>query len=207
MSEAKPKWSRRKQARPAEIVDAAIDEFVAHGFAGTRLTEVARRAGVAKGTLYLYFATKEDLFRAAAQHALATNLDFLGKVAGFDGSIARLVPMLLQRAAGGLADSRIPAIMRMVVAESRAFPDLARIWHDEVVARVLALLTRLIAEAQARGEVRAGDPKLLAMSIAGPMVLGVLFREVFGAESPFAPDLETLASQHAEVVLRGLMVR
>lgn len=115
--------------------------------------------------------------------------------------------MLLKRAAGRMGDSRIPAIVRMVLAESRAFPDLARIWHDEVVARVLTLLTRLVAEAQARGEVRPGDPKLLALSIAGPMLVGVLFHEVFGAESPFAPDLDALATHHSEAVLQGIVDR
>ncbi len=181
--------------------------FVEHGFAGTKLTEVARRAGVAKGTLYLYFETKEDLFRAAAQQALTTNLDVIETmVASFDGRVADLVPLLLRRAAGRMGDRRIPAIVRMVLAESRAFPDLARIWHDEVIARVLTLLTGLLTRAQARGEVRPGDPKLFAMSIVSPLLLGMLFHEVFGASSPFAPDLDTLATQHSQVILRGIMV-
>lgn len=207
MTDARPKWSRRKEARPAEIVEAAMDVFVEHGFAGTKLTEIARRAGVAKGTLYLYFATKEDLFRAAAQRALATNLDAVEKAAGFDMALSDLVPLLLKRAAGRMGDSRIPAIVRMVLAESRAFPDLARIWHDEVVARVLTVLTVLIAEAQARGEVRPGEPKLFAMSIVGPMILGLLFHEVFGAERPFTPDLDALATQHSQAILHGMLVR
>jgi AcrR family transcriptional regulator len=203
--DAKPKWTRRKEDRPAEIVDAAIDVFVEKGFAATTLTEVAKRAGVVKGTLYIYFNNKEDLFRAAARQAITSNLDAIEQTAAnFNGSLSELVPMLLQRAAGRMGDSRIPAIVRMVLSESRAFPDLARIWHDEVVARVLGLLTKLVTDAQARGEIRAGDPKLFAISIIGPMVMGVLFREVFGVDSPFAPDLSALALQHSETVLRGL---
>ncbi|MCD7111809.1 TetR/AcrR family transcriptional regulator [Rhizobium sp. DKSPLA3] len=207
MNETKPKWSRRKDARPAEIVDAAMDVFVEHGFAGTKLTEVAKRAGVAKGTLYLYFETKEDLFRATARQALSANLQAVEQAsAAFDGSVAELVPVLLKRAAGRLGDGRIPGIVRMVLAESRAFPDLARIWHDEVVARMLGLLTGLIAAAQAKGEIRAGDPKLYAMSIVAPMIMGLLFHEVFGSESDQAPDLDALAAQHSQAILNGIFM-
>jgi hypothetical protein len=92
------------------------------------------------------------------------------------------------------------------MSESRVFPDLAAVWHDELAARMLALITGLIAKAQARGEVRPGDPQLYAFSILGPMVMGVLFHEVFGSSRPTAPDLEKLAAQHAETIMRGLSV-
>lgn len=206
MSESKPKWSRRKDARPAEIVEAALDVFAHHGFAAAKLTEVAKRAGVAKGTLYLYFETKEDLFRATARHALEANLKMVDQTSkAFNGSIADFVPHLLKHAAGRVGDGRIPKIVRMVLAESRAFPDLAAIWHDEVVARMLGRLSELVSAAQARNEVRPGDPNLFAISIVGPMILGMLFHEVFGSESAHAPDLEALAKQHAETVLHGLI--
>jgi len=205
--ESKPRWNRRKEARPAEIVGAALDVFAENGFAAARLDEVARRAGLAKGTLYRYFDTKEDLFRAVVQQALGAHLQAIEQgAAAFRGSLAEVVPMLLLRVASGLGDGRTPAILRVVLTESRAFPDLARIWHDEVVARMLALLTGLIAEAQARGEVRPGDPGLHAFSIVGPLIVGVLFREVFGREGPHAPDLGALVAQHAETVLHGLLV-
>jgi AcrR family transcriptional regulator len=187
MTDTTAKRRRRKDARPAEIINAAMDVFVEHGFAGAKLTDVAKRAGVAKGTLYLYFETKSS--------------------AAFNGSIADLVPVLLKRAAGRMGDGRVPGIVRMVLAESRAFPDLARIWHDEVVARILGRLTELVSAAQDRGEVRAGDPGLFAISIVGPMVLGVLFQEVFGSDSLHAPNLDMLATQHAETVLNGLLLR
>ncbi|MBW6424923.1 TetR/AcrR family transcriptional regulator [Rhizobium sp. XQZ8] len=208
MKDPTPKRRRRKDARPGEIINAAMDVFVEHGFAASKLTDVAIRAGVAKGTLYLYFETKEDLFRATARQALTTNLEAVEQSsAAFNGSIADLVPVLLKRAAGRMGDGRIAGIVRMVLAESRAFPDLARIWHDEVVARILGRLAELIAAAQARGEVRAGDPGLFAISIVGPMVLGVLFQEVFGSDSRHAPDLDLLATQHAETVLQGLLAK
>jgi AcrR family transcriptional regulator len=207
MSETKPKRTRRKDARPAEIVGAALDEFARSGFAATKLDDVAKRAGVVKGTLYRYFDTKEALFRAVVQETLAAQLGDVEKAAtAFEGSLADIVPMLLRRAAGRMGDARLPAIARMVLTESRIFPDLASIWHDALAARMLALITGLIAKAQARGEVRPGDPALFAFSILGPMVMGVLFHEVFGDTRPTAPDLDKLADQHGETILCGLLI-
>ncbi len=184
-----------------------MDVFAENGFAAAKLDDVAKRAGIVKGTLYRYYDTKEDLFRAVVQHAVAANLEAIQQsAAGFKGSIRELVPMLLMCAAEHMGSSRVPALARLVIGESRAFPDLARIWHDNVVARVLALLTELIREAQARGEVRPGDPKLHAFSIVGPMITALLFREVFDGSSAHAPDVKSLAAQHAETVLRGIMV-
>ncbi|MCM2435427.1 TetR/AcrR family transcriptional regulator [Agrobacterium rosae] len=184
-----------------------MDVFAENGFAAAKLDDVAKRAGIVKGTLYRYYDTKEDLFRAVVQHAMAANLEAIQQsAAGFKGSIRELVPILLMRAAEHKGSSRVPALARLVIGESRAFPDLARIWHDNVVARVLALLTELIRDAQGRGEVRPGDPKLHAFSIVGPMVTALLFHEVFDGSSAHAPDVESLAAQHAETVLRGIMV-
>lgn len=207
MTGEKPKWNRRKEARPAEIIDAAIDEFAEKGFANAKLDDVAKRAGVAKGTLYRYFDTKEALFRAVVREALATQLLDVEKAASaFQGSLAEFVPMLLHRAANRMGNDRLPGIARMVLTESRAFPDLAAIWYDELASRMLALISEVIAKAQARGEVRPGDPRLYAFSILGPMAMAALFHEVFGSGRPTEPDLDKLADQHAETILRGLLV-
>jgi AcrR family transcriptional regulator len=203
----KRKWARRKEARPAEIVKAAMDAFAEKGFADTKLDDVARRAGVVKGTLYRYFETKEAVFRAVVQEAVVTQLNDVERAASaFQGSLVEFVPMLLHRAAHRIGNDRLPRIARMVLAESRSFPDLAAIWHDELASRMLALVSRLIANAQARGEVRPGDPGLYAFSIIGPMATAVLFHEVFGSARSTAPDLTKLANQHAETILRGMLM-
>jgi AcrR family transcriptional regulator len=202
-----PKWTRRKEARPAEILAAALTVFTEQGFAAAKLEEVAKRAGIAKGTLYRYFDTKEDLFRAVVQHASAENLLTLAEAAQtFQGSLREFIPVLLTQVASLMSERRLPALARLVIGESRAFPDLARIWHDTVLAHVLQLLTRLIADAQARGEARPGDPIAYAFSVIGPLVTALLFQEVFGGAGLAAPNLTMLAAQHAETVLRGLLV-
>jgi AcrR family transcriptional regulator len=206
MTDDEPRWRRRKTARPREITDAALEVFAEKGFAGAKLDDIARRAGVSKGALYLYFETKEDIFRAVVEASMASNLGLITAPAeGFGGSFADLVPMILARAAQVTADSRLPAVVKMVIGESRNFPDLARIWHDEVVAVMVSLLAGLIERAQVRGEVGPGDPRLYAFSLAGPMVMAVLFREVFGNAAGDAPDLGALAAQHAQAVLHGML--
>ena len=200
-----PRWRRRKADRPGEIIEAALSIFAERGFAAARLDDIAKAAGVAKGSLYLYFETKEALFRAVVRQAVAPNVQAVQAAArAIDAPFAELAPRLLAMAAALLQASRVPAVVRVVVGESRNFPDLAQIWHDEVVGPVLAGVAAMIARAQARGEVRPGDPRLLAFSLMGPMVMGVLFREVFQDAAADPPDLAALAAAHAETALRGL---
>ena len=196
---------RRKDARPREIIDAAIEVFGERGFGKARLEDVARRAGVAKGTVFVYFATKEDLFRAVAKTVLAAHLRRLqSATADLDRPLAETVPALLTQAARIIGEGRLPAMMRLLIAESRTFPDLARVWHDEVVSKVLGLIREAIERAQARGEIRPGDAQLQAISIMGPMLAAALFREVFRDTAPL-PDLQELAAQHARTILQGLL--
>jgi AcrR family transcriptional regulator len=201
------KWRRRKKARPGEIIGAALEVFAAKGFADAKLDDIARRAGISKGTLYLYFETKEDLFRAVARSAVASHLETIESTAeAFDRPFAELAPMLLSRAAQMMSGGQLPAMARMVIGESRMFPDLARIWHDDVVARVIRMVAGIIGRAQARGEVAPGDPRLHAFSLMGPMVMAMLFREVFEGVGTDLPDLQALAGQHAHTALRGLLM-
>jgi AcrR family transcriptional regulator len=207
MPDDEPKWRRRKEARPDEIVDAALVVFAEKGFAAAKLDDIARRAGIAKATLYLYFDTKEEIFRAVARAAVASLLETLGrKTEGPDAPFSELAPQLLSRAADMMEGGRVPAIARMVIGESRNFPDLARIWHDDVVASVIGMVTGIIARAQGRGEVATGDPRLHAFSLMGPMVMAMLFGEVFGRVAANPPDLPALANQHARTALRGLLM-
>jgi|SRR5579859_253 len=206
MADDVPRWRRRKTARPAEITAAALAVFADKGFAGARLDDIARQAGVSKGALYLYFETKEDIFRAVARTAVAPNLAAIRTAAeAFDGPFAELVPMLLTRVVQMIGSSRLPAVVKMVIGESRNFPDLAQIWHDDVVVPALGILTEFIARAQARGEAMPGDARLYAFSLAGPVVMAVLFRETFGTAGAELPDLQALATQHARAVLHGML--
>ena len=207
MLDDEPKWRRRKEARPGEIVDAALEVFAEKGFAAARLDDIGRQAGISKATLYLYFETKEEIFRAVARAAVASLREAVESPAEpSDAPFAELAPGLLARAAAMMKGGRVPAIARMVIGESRNFPDLARIWHDDVVTSVIGIVTGFIARAQARGEVAPGDPRLHAFSLMGPMVMAMLFGEVFGSVGANPPDLQALADQHGRTALRGLLM-
>lgn len=201
-----PKFRRRKEARPAEIVAAALQVFAEKGFAGARLDDIARRAGVSKGAIYLYFETKEDLFEAVVTQGVAPNVDAaLTLLASHPGPFASLVEALAERVATMISTTPIGGVVKMVIGEARNFPELARVWHDRLAGRAIGALTAAIAAAQARGEVKAGEPRVYALTLISPLLVGVIWRETFvpvGAE-PF--DLPELARQHVRTALRGML--
>jgi AcrR family transcriptional regulator len=205
MTDDPRRWRRRKEARPAEILAAALEVFAQKGFAAAKLEEIARRAGISKAALYLYYETKEDLFRAAAATLTAPQLARVAEtVASHDAPFAETAPALLGRIAAILSLPGPPRLATMVIGEARNFPDLARIWREDVVDRVLGLVAELIARAQAKGEVRAGDPRLFAFTLAGPVVMGGLYNAVFDDAGGTRVDLARLAEQHAGVAVAAL---
>jgi AcrR family transcriptional regulator len=203
---AEPKFQRRSEDRPREICAAALDVFSEKGFAAARLDEIARRAGVSKGTLYLYFKDKEDLFRAVVRDAIAPNVVAItSTIATLDAPFPAVVRAFLAGFAEREARLPIGAVAKMVVGESRNFPELARVWHDEVASKAIGALAVFIEGAQKRGEVRGGDPRLYAFSLMGPMVLGALWRATLVPAGGQPLDIDALAKQHAETVLEGLL--
>ena len=203
----KRKFQRRAEDRPREICAAALEVFAEKGFAAAKLDEIAKRAGVSKGTLYLYFKDKEELFRAVVRETVAPNIDAVQATVMAAGlPFAQLVPMFLGRFAELATRMPVGAVAKMVIGESRNFPELAKVWHDQVASKALAMLTGLIENAQEKGEVRSGDPRLHAFTLMGPMLMGVLYHETLQPVGGEPLDIEALARQHAETVLAGLLV-
>jgi AcrR family transcriptional regulator len=202
-----PKFKRRKADRPDEIVAAAMEVFAEKGFAAARLDDIAARAGVSKGAIYLYFSTKEDIFRAVIEQGVAPNLGLIQAALAAPGAA---FPDLLRSVASVVADiasaSPVGGIIKMVIGESRNFPELARAWHDNLITPALGAMTGAIAQAQARGELRAGDPRHCAISLISPMLLGVIWRETFVPVGAEPLDIRARAQQHVELWLRGMLV-
>lgn len=202
-----PKFQRRAEDRPREICAAALEVFAAKGFAAAKLDEIAKRAGVSKGTLYLYFKDKEELFRAVVRDNVSPNIDQVREtILAADIPFAQIVPMFLARLSSLAGTMPLGAVVKMVIGESGNFPELAKVWHDQVVSKALAVLVALIEKAQARGEVRPGDPRYHAFTLMGPMLMGIIFREVLQPAGGAPVDIEALARQHAETVLAGLLL-
>lgn len=208
MSPGEPKFRRRKADRPDEILAAALSVFAERGFAAAKLDHIAARAGVSKGALYLYFATKEELFLAVVDQAVAPDLRRIGELAAnHPGPFPDLARAVAELAPQVLARPEIGGVMKMIIGEARNFPSLARIWHDRVITPALEALAGAIAAAQARGEIRAGDPRLYAVGFIGPLLAGLIWRETFVPVGAPPFDLSSLARQHVETALRGMMER
>jgi AcrR family transcriptional regulator len=203
-----PKFKRRKADRPDEIIAAAFEIFAEKGFAAARLDDIAARAGVSKGAVYLYFATKEDIFRAVIEQGVAPNLSAVqAHVAAHAGNFPDLLRGVVAVIVRIVTHTPVGGVVKMVIGESRNFPELARTWHDKLVAPALATMTMAIAAAQARGELRPGDPRQYAISLISPMLVGVIWRETFTPIGAEPIDIPSLAEQHVELWLRGMLTK
>ncbi len=207
MSAAAAKFRRRKADRPAEIIEAAMAVFAEKGFAAARLDEIAAGAGVSKGAVYLYFSGKEDLFRAVVTQMVAPNLATMKAMAvSHPGPFPELIAAIADLLARVAETTQLGGVIKMVIGEARNFPELARVWHDELITHALGALAAAVEAAQARGELKSGDPRAYALELVGPLLVGVIWRETFvpiGAR-PF--NLPALMAQHVETMLHGLLI-
>lgn len=198
------RWERRSEARPGELVRAAAELFSERGFAATRLEDVAARAGISKGTVYLYFDSKEALFEAVVREAITPNLDRAeALVKTYDGTTPNLVRLLVP-IFEALLDGPVPAVLKILVAESGNFPQLARLYADLVIKRGLGFLTKIVQRGIDRGELRPVEAQHIAPLIVAPAMLLALYRVSFGPHVDLALDRRSILEAHVETLLRGL---
>ena len=175
-----PRWARRKNARPEEIIAAALELFVERGYAITRLDDVAARAGVSKGTLYLYFENKEDLFKAVVRGNVLPVLQH-GEVLveNFSGSSTDLLRQLVLGWWELTGSTKIAGIPKLVIAEAGNFPDLAKFYYDEVIVRALSMFRRVLQRGANAGEFREVDIDHLVRVALAPLVMLAVWRHSF----------------------------
>jgi AcrR family transcriptional regulator len=204
-SPAAPRWRRRKEARPSEIVEAALACFAEKGFAATRLDDIAARAGVTRGTLYLYFPSKEDLFKEVVRQAVVPILASREReIARADQPVAEQLQRFILSIPKALAGSPLPAIPRIIVAEAQNFPELAEFYFNEVLSRARRNLRALLRRGVKRGEFRKVDIDHVFYCIVGPIAASVIWRAIFGRFDADAPDIAAVCRAHAELLVRGL---
>lgn len=202
-SRAAPRHQRRKEARPAEIMAAALKLFSERGFAATRLEDVADAAGVSKATIYLYFDSKADLFKAMIRDIAAVRISAAETmIDDFKGSTADLIRSLLGLLSNIAKVPELRALIKVVLSEAGNFPDIAAFYRDEVALRGLQNIARIIERGVARGEFRPCDAVATGQSIIFPILMNGLAREIFGPMPQFDPD--RFFASHCEFVLRGL---
>jgi AcrR family transcriptional regulator len=201
----KSRRKRRKESRPSELLAAALELFVERGFAATRLDDVAARAGVSKGTLYLYFAGKDDLFKAVVRGgilpAIAKAEALVREFTGGAGELFRAVVSGIWSNVGGNLLSGIP---KLIIAESGNFPDLARFYYQEVILRGLALMANILKRGIQQGEFRSVDIEPTARAMMGPLLLMMLWRHSFQAHESAPLSAERYIDSYLALVLEGL---
>lgn len=186
-----PRWRRRKDARPGEILSSALDSFVDRGFQGTRLEDVARQAGCTKGTIFLYYPGKAELFKAAVREAMLPMLEAAEQmVQNHRGSSRDLLEALLRQRWNVMLQTRLSGLPKLMFAEAGKFPDLARFYHDEVIHRSHALLTRVLEQGVERGEFRPLDAENTARLALAPIMVAAIWRHSFAevVEPPIDPE-------------------
>jgi AcrR family transcriptional regulator len=204
MEQRATRWRRRKEARPDEILAAALESFAARGFAASRLEDVAARAGVSKGTLYLYFKSKEELFEAVVRATLLPNLARVETLASsFEGPSRDLLQRLLLTIAG-VVGSEVGALPKIVIAEAGNFPELARFYLDEVVRRGLRLIGAILRRGIERGEFRAIDVDHAVFCVIAPMLLAALWKNSLEPHDRAPLEMDALVRAHLDLLLRGL---
>ncbi len=193
-----------KAAKVSEIVTAALEEFFLQGFAAARLDAIAERAGIGKGTIYLYFDSKEALFEAAVRSIVAPILDQAERFAiAPQGSAADMLRMMIRTFYEQVVATERRRILRLLIAEGPRFPRLISFYHREVVSRGMAGLRGILRYGVARGEFRADLPVDYPQVIVGPALVGAIWHLLFLDLEPL--DIDGLCNAHLDVILNGLI--
>jgi AcrR family transcriptional regulator len=203
-----PVRQRRKQARPQELLNAALELFVEKGFAATRSEEVATRAGVSKGTLYLYFPSKEELFKAVVRSNISALIAEGQRIADqFDGPSAQLLRLLMHTWWQRVGDTHAGGIFKIVIAEVRNFPELAQFYTDEVVLPAHRLISGTLQRGIDLGEFRKLPVNEATHTLIAPMLFEALHKHSIGACPVMGPDMNPtlLIDTQIDLMLHGLM--
>ncbi len=201
-----PRFQRRKEDRPAEITQAAFAAFAENGYAATRVDEVAKRAGVSKGLLYLYFKTKEDLFKAVIRSFLAPRIDALiSNIEESDLSAEEFLRGPFLAFAKSLPKSPAKILVRLMIAEGPKYPDLTAWYWDNVVSRALDALRTLIRRGVDNGEFRESAVNEFPQLLVAPIFFSMIWTIVFRPHSDL--DTDRFIEAHVEMILESIKAK
>ncbi len=193
-----------KDARRQLLLIAALDEFYERGFTAARMEDIAARAELSKGTLYLYFKSKDDLFRALIEKHAVPNIETVEMISrtapSFDAAlaaIANFAPRLIR-------ETHLPKLMKVIAGDSQGFPDIIKSYRTDVLDRVLGAIADILRQAHDAGEIEVAQPELAARLVIAPMVMSMLWQAVFAQTDDTPIDLETLFQIHTDHLKRAL---
>jgi AcrR family transcriptional regulator len=201
-----PRRRTRKDSRPQEIVAAAFEEFAAKGYAGTRLEDVASRAKVSKGLPYLYFKTKEELFKAVVRSVITSHFDVIrGQMETTDLSVEDFLKGPFLSFIQELVCSKRVFIVRLLIAEGHKHPELTKFYFDTVVSRGLETLRQLIDRGVANGELRETRLREFPQLLVAPMLVAVIWRALF--ERHHHLDTDAMLKTHVDLIIDAVKVK
>jgi AcrR family transcriptional regulator len=207
-SEPAPKRERRKEARPGELLDAALDLFVEKGFSATRAEEVAARAGVSKGTLFLYFQSKEDLFKAVVRENIANKFPtWQEEFITFEGTSAEMLRYALVSWWERIGKTRASGITKLVMSEAQNFPEIAEFYQEEVIKPGNAMIRGILERGVQSGEFRELDLEQAVHIIVAPMIFLMMWKHSMGACAASAKIVnpEQFIHMQVDVLLHGMI--
>jgi AcrR family transcriptional regulator len=198
-------WQRRKQARPAEILESALSVFAEKGFAAARMEDIALKAGVTKGTIYLYFPSKEEVFKSLAREHCTQNLIVAAEQAEkFEGSVFEFLKEFYGHFVGMVLSSEAAVLPKIIIGESGNFPELARFWREEVIEKATVMMAGVMARAKARGEIRDLPTEVVCKLAMAPILMCLVWRTTFEKTDDRAFDYDAYINTHCDVFFKGI---
>jgi len=202
----KKRWERRKDARPQELLSAALDLFVERGYAATRLDDVAARAGVSKGTLYLYFTNKEELFKAVVRENMVPVLgEAEGIIDAHEGPTADLFREIVLGWWERIGNTKLSGITKLMMAESNNFPEVTQFYHDEVISRGDAMIARMLERGIKRGDFRPIDVQQATRVICAPMIMLMMWKHSFSTCRAEPISADQYLTSFVDLFLNGVL--
>jgi TetR/AcrR family transcriptional regulator len=202
------KRERRKDARPGELLTAALELFVEKGFAATRAEEVAKRAGVSKGTLFLYFSSKEELFKAVVRENISGRFDaWNAEFDSFQGNTSELLRYSVNAWWQQIGSTKASGITKLMMSEAGNFPELAAFYHHEVIQPGTELIQRVLHRGVERGEFRPIDPQYSVYTVLAPMLFLAMWKHSMGncSADGMPIDPEKYIAVQVDTILSGLL--
>lgn len=185
-----------KEDRREALLGCALNEFFERGFASARIEDIAKRAGVSKGTLYLYFNSKQALFDGLVEAVAIPRLAEIKEIVESNKSFADTLDAMAKQATHMLTQTSLPKLMKIMIGESNNFPDTVKAYRRNVLDKVLAVFTALLTSAQQRGEISLSDPQLGARMVIAPIAFSGIWEVVFGNDPDAYVDLDAFFALH-----------
>ena len=204
--QTEPKWRRRAEDRPDEVLDAALKLFAKNGFAATKVEDIATEAGISKGAVYRYFTSKEEIFESLVKRAIAPiaeRTEDLARTSHEDSAV--LLKAVLTVVAAKLSDPDTLALPRIVLQEAGRFPELAQTYRRQVIDKAIGALELIILKGIAKGQFRSVNARLAVRNVIGPVLAHLLLGQIFGIEREASVSPETFIQSHYDILMRGLM--